>query len=71
MPVKIERNVPMPEKNLGATKYPWGDLKVGDSFVVQNGTNGRQLCIQATMTRTPKRFESRIVKGVCRVWRVA
>lgn len=71
MPVKIERGIPMPPKNGGAAKYPWDTLKIGESFVVSSTTNGRQLCIQANSTRTPKQFESRVLKGVCRVWRVA
>lgn len=70
MAVKIEKGVPFPEKNMGIRKYPWDELKVGDSFIVNGTTNGRQLCIQATMTRAPKEFKSRIMKGVARVWRV-
>ena len=71
MPIKIERNIPIPPKNMGVTKYPWDDLKIGDSFIVTGRTNARQLCIQASMTRTPKKFESRIVKGITRIWRTA
>lgn len=69
MNIKVERGIPMPAKNKSITKYPWDDMKVGDSFAVNKGTNARQLCIQASMTRTPKQFESRVVKGEARVWR--
>lgn len=72
MPIKIDRKVPMPPVQArGGKIYPWDELKVGDSFVVNKGTNGRQLCIQASGTRAPKKFESRIIDGVCRVWRTA
>lgn len=71
MAVKIEKNVPLPAKNGGTLKYPWDALKVGDSFEVMGRTNGRQLCIQASMTRAPKAFESRVIKGKTRVWRTA
>jgi hypothetical protein len=69
MNIKVERGIPMPAKNKSITKYPWDDLKVGDSFKVAPRTNGRQLCIQASMTRAPKQFESRVVAGECRIWR--
>jgi hypothetical protein len=70
MAVKIEKGVPMPPKNKGTAIYPWDDLKVGESFVVKKSTNGRQLCISASLVRAPKRFESRIQAGITRVWRV-
>lgn len=71
MPTTIQKGIPLPPKKITNTKYPWDKLKVGDSFVVEGRTNGRQLCIQAGLSRSPKRFESRVIDGVCRVWRVA
>jgi hypothetical protein len=71
VPIKIEKRIPMPARNAAVTKYPWDELAVGDSFLVNGGTNARQLCIQASMTRAPKRFESRVLKGIARVWRTA
>ncbi len=68
MPIKIEKNVPLPPKN--GSKYPWDALKVGDSFKVEGRTNGAQLCFQVNRTRAPKKFVSRVVKGETRVWRV-
>lgn len=69
MVVKILKGVPIPEKSRGSRKYPWDELRVGDSFVVTTRTNGVQLCRQANHTRTPKLFESRVVGGKTRVWR--
>lgn len=71
MSIKIEKNIPIPAPSKGKAKYPWDKLEVGESFSVAKKTNGRQLCIQASMTRHPKKFESRIVNGKCRVWRTA
>lgn len=31
---KIERNVPVPKRRVRNAKYPWADLKIGDSFFV-------------------------------------
>ncbi len=32
--IHIERNVPVPEARQGIQKYPWHEMKPGDSFVV-------------------------------------
>lgn len=69
MPVKIDKNIPIPVKN--SAKYPWDAMKVGDSFLVEGRTNGQQLCFQANRTRSPKKFVSRVTQGQTRVWRTA
>lgn len=80
---KIERNIPVSPKGRGpgrSEKYPFADMKPGDSFCVptQNGQEPRQL--QSTLagcwTRYIKahapdaKFTTRQVDGGVRVWRV-
>ena len=37
--IKIERNVPMPLRRTGRpNKYPFSNMKVGDSFAITGGT---------------------------------
>lgn len=68
---KISKNIPIPPKNRGVTRYRWDDMEVGDSFPVNKNTNAFQLCIQANRTRAPRVFEARMVKGLSRIWRTA
>lgn len=74
MSFKIEKNVPLPEKNV-RWKYPFDELEVGDSFFVANKdtTQLSALCKRAG-TRLNTRFvtakaTSGDATGV-RVWRV-
>ncbi len=70
----IEKNVPLPEKNI-RWKYPFDQMEVGDSFFVANKESTQ---MSALCKRAGKRLEARFVtakaetndaKGV-RVWRV-
>ena len=72
---KLEHNVPMPLK-LGprALKYPWRQMKVGDSvFVagVKQGTIGSSLLWAKTTMGGGANFATRTVEGGVRVWRTA
>ena len=73
---KIEHGVPMPE-SVGKgwrTKYPFGQMDVGDSFLVKNVDNDTTK-VRAAMsyygTRNDKKFATRTVNegGDVRVWR--
>jgi hypothetical protein len=40
MAYKIEKNIPIPPKRGGkGSKYPWGEMKQGDSFFVPGKPN--------------------------------
>ena len=69
---KIEKNVPLPEDRPAATKYPFGQMEVGDSFAVDPS--------QATRVRNAACYHARnhgakfsILKNgeKFRCWRIA
>lgn len=74
---KIESNLPIPEsKWVGRTpKYPWKQMKVGDSFLVPttpdvcNKIVRQRLSVGAYKSSCGK-FATRIVNEGVRVWRV-
>ena len=74
---KIETGIPIPVRTTkgGAgrkPKYPFADLKVGESFLVPNKTTEK---FGATVTlarkRTGMNFATRNVEGGVRIWRTA
>ena len=74
---KIDKDVPMPKTNGYAhPKYPWLEMEVGDSFVIEdkkdNGTLAYAASGQASKRFAPKRFTCRKVEPTTfRIWRVA
>ena len=70
--VKIDKHVTMPPDLRGAKpKYPWKNMKVGDSFFAPlkptSMTNQRHMA----QLRTGYKYSWRKVKGGTRVWRIA
>ncbi len=73
--IKVEKGIPMPPASCGGVtgaKYPWRDMGVGDSFVAV-GKAGKQFssAVQAAQRATGRRFATRTIDGVLRVWRTA
>lgn len=74
---KIEKNVPIPYivRKYGG-KYPWEEMEIGDSFVIENpNLNARgytQSYIgQPNIRYAPKRFSQHVQKDKsARVWRI-
>jgi hypothetical protein len=65
--IKIDKNVPVPNNR---NKYPWSDLKVGDSFYVDRDISWfRTQVSRANATRKPKHFVIRKEGDGCRIWR--
>jgi hypothetical protein len=68
---KIESDVPVPVGNT-RSKYPWAEMKVGDSFFVEHGsqnvlsTSGRQYG-----KFHGGKFSTRREGNGVRVWRIA
>jgi hypothetical protein len=72
--IKIERGVQLPDAASGkyGRRWPYAELKVGDSFFVPDGD-----CYQAGMppamtywkTKLQRKFTSRKVDGGVRIWR--
>jgi hypothetical protein len=81
MQFKIEKNVPMPEKNTARrpgrkAKYPFKEMKVGDSFSFGKYTPSAQrsliTCANSFVKRTKAKSEFTARKmndGTLRVWR--
>ena len=70
MNVKIEKNVPMPEMTQ-KSKWPWKQMKVGDSFEAGIEAKSMHPTAYRAGTRLEKKFVVRTTGKVkCRVWRV-
>lgn len=65
--IKIEKGVPLPHVR-GVAKYPWHEMKVGDSFVVPAipRTNFHQGAKQVGI-----QISTRVEGDSIRVWRIA
>lgn len=74
--IKVEKKRPLPEKKRGAPgKYPFKDLRVGDSFLIPDKTkkNGiySSLAHFNKKQRFPIKITIRIEEDGIRVWRIA
>ena len=76
---EIEKNVPMPESKggPGARKYPFANMKKGDSFFIADGgepykTQSRivQAASRGAAKMNGAKFTTRLAKGGVRVWRI-
>lgn len=69
--IPIDKGVPFPEKivSRGNKRYPWKELEVGDSFVLENKGAHTQAA-RASQKYAPRRFRVRKMDGAFRVWRV-
>lgn len=72
MTYTIESDIPVPTRtNTNASKYPWGLMDVGDSFMVSNGNvKSLRTVAYGASKRTGMKFKARVVEGGVRVWRV-
>lgn len=75
--IKIEKNVPVSAKirKLGAYKYPFRQMKLGDSFLFLKGTKNQAVVnavLRANLLIAPKnqRFIQRMTPKGARCWLV-
>lgn len=73
--MKIESNIDMPKEKSGRPmKYPWPDMKPGDSVFFQDqpsGTQSRPAIAAYVWARTnDAKFICRSIDGGVRIWRV-
>lgn len=68
--MKIDKDIPIPEST--AKSYPFKDMEVGDSIMIENAVMGGKEYSQARMHghRNDKKFTARVVEGGIRIWRV-
>ena len=72
----IEKNIPMPTTGRSGrrTSYPFGDMEVGDSFVVPTSDKKATSVYSAAWhygNKNGKKFSVHKIEGGVRVWRVA
>lgn len=76
----IERDIPLAKiTGTGArtgtreSKYPLGEMDVGDSFLLSEGTvkTASHIVVAGNKRFPDRKFASRTVEGGVRVWRVA
>jgi hypothetical protein len=70
--IKIDKNIPIAfKRRTTLPKYPWGEMEVGDSFLVEGVSSS--LISSATHyygSTHNKKFKTRKVEGGVRVWRI-
>lgn len=76
MTIVIEKGIPAPHKPAGRSKFPFSDLDVGDSFVIElNGHLSWAFAFEAIQYAQNKhqiKLTTRLVEpGKRRVWRTA
>ena len=68
--IEIEKGVPPPPTHKGK-KYPFGDMDVGDSFLVPGAKVTTLSVAKRDYERGGRKFICRTVDDGVRVWRVA
>ena len=70
---KIESNIPLDIMAGARPKYPWRNMKVGDSvfFDGQNSQGNASVAAKMFGRMNGVKFASRSVDGGVRVWRIA
>lgn len=68
----IEKGVPVPPRDNGRTaKYPWADMRVGDSFFVPGvKTNAMAGSKAQAAKKHNAKYSMRSVDGGVRIWRI-
>jgi hypothetical protein len=74
--IAVERGIPLPRQGYRALKYPWAEMKVGDSFFVPCAIASRG-AVRASVSAARRKFRTDYIhapaseNGVSgtRVWR--
>ena len=77
--IQIEKSIPLPETKTKPMKYPFGKMKVGDSFFVESGNN-KQEAARKTVYQSSRNFcrlkklkwgfRTAVTDDGVRVWRI-
>jgi hypothetical protein len=70
--LKIENSIPIPELTGTRQVYPFKDMKVGDSVLIENASHDHKAVSAAKMYfwRTDKKMTAKVVDGGVRIWRI-
>ena len=72
----IETGIPIPDIDMASSKthYPWGEMRVGDSFLVKGEAKDKYKTAISAASHRGKKYEEtyacRYVSGGLRVWRI-
>lgn len=66
---RIEKNHPIPEQKR-ATKFPWADMEVGDSFFVK-GRKSTSFAVPRKFRQNGFKVRAAVRDGGVRVWRIS
>jgi len=64
--MQIDKNIPVPSK----TKYPFGALEIGDSFLAPDEGNVRGAAVAYALRHRGYKFKTMKVDTGIRVWRI-
>ncbi len=71
---ELSSNIDMPERSTkaGKSKYPFKDMKVGESVFFEGKTSLDKECVYAYNygRKAGKKFSARSVAGGVRIWRI-
>lgn len=67
MTIKIDKGIPIPDP--GNVKFPWYDMKVGDSFFSRREDTRSIIQAPPKLIKEGWFFKQNKVKGGVRVWR--
>lgn len=71
MTVQIEKGIPYKPGTYYKTRYPWHEMEVGDSIIIET-TNAHSHARHASQRYAPKKFAASCIgTGQFRVWRIA
>lgn len=68
--IKIESGIQIPSRHKQTFKYPWYEMKIGDSFLAPIGINKIQSAKTYAQMKTGFKFACRAVEGGTRIWRI-
>jgi hypothetical protein len=66
MKYKIEKNIPIPEKQTNQCEYPFSDMEIGDSFLCKNNDKARLFA-----KKFGYKVKTKQAKEGYRVWKIA
>lgn len=69
--IRVEKNIPIPEKTDKREKYPWKSMDIGDSFLIEDKSSRdvAGLVWATNKSNAPKKFIYAAVDGGIRIWR--
>jgi hypothetical protein len=68
--VKIDKDIPLPDRCILASKYPLNEMKVGDSMYVDKRNAGQGGWLQYYSLKSGYRFATRREGNGTRIWRI-